>query len=252
MENNHCIYKLTFSDGKTYIGQCKGKSEDRWKNGEGYKGQDVYVPIIKEGWNNVKKEILESDLTAAQANALEKHYIQKYKSCINGYNRTNGGGCKEPKFLDNWELHDKLLHNIIEKIPQLASQGEDGLLTLAEIQELSLKEPKKKLIFESEFFGPRLKEVKLLSDPIEFFPGGDCDQYLWQFLKKWRVWRGNTDVITLIKTPWLDPDEKINDYCAFYIKDKKIREYYNKNREFPSIQDRSIQKYLKETYGIRY
>ena len=38
MENKYSIYKFTFSDGKTYIGQTKNSVEERWQNGEGYKG----------------------------------------------------------------------------------------------------------------------------------------------------------------------------------------------------------------------
>lgn len=90
--DNYSIYKFTFSDGKTYIGQAKMPVEERWKNGEGYKGQDVYVPITLEEWDNIKKEILHTNLTLKQANALEKHYIQKFNSIENGYNRNNGGG----------------------------------------------------------------------------------------------------------------------------------------------------------------
>ena len=89
--NDYSIYKFTFLDGKTYIGQAKGSVEKRWNNGEGYKGQDVYVPITLDGWDNVKKEILHTNLTLEQANSLEKHYIKKFDSIKKGYNRDEGG-----------------------------------------------------------------------------------------------------------------------------------------------------------------
>ena len=98
---NYTIYKFTFSDGKTYIGQTKEKIEDRWKNGEGYKGQDVYVPIVLEGWDNIKKEILHTNLTAEQADKLEKFYIKKFNSKNNGYNRTDGGGARKAFKINN-------------------------------------------------------------------------------------------------------------------------------------------------------
>ena len=50
------------------------------------------MPIILEGWDNIQKEILHVNLTAEQANQLEKHYIKKFNSITNGYNRTAGGG----------------------------------------------------------------------------------------------------------------------------------------------------------------
>lgn len=89
-ENNYKIYKFTFSDGKIYIGQTKMNLEERWQNGEGYKNQDVYVPITLDGWNNIQKEILHTNLTMEQANKLEQYYIKKYNSIKNGYNRNNG------------------------------------------------------------------------------------------------------------------------------------------------------------------
>lgn len=89
-DNNYKIYKFTFSDGKIYIGQTKMNLEERWRNGEGYKNQDVYVPITLEGWDNIQKEILHTNLTMEQANKLEKYYIKKYNSIKNGYNRNNG------------------------------------------------------------------------------------------------------------------------------------------------------------------
>lgn len=85
---NYTIYKFTFSDGKTYIGQTSQPVEQRWNHGEGYRGQDVYVPIILEGWNNIQKEILHTNLTRQQANQLERHYIKKFNSIQNGYNRS--------------------------------------------------------------------------------------------------------------------------------------------------------------------
>lgn len=91
MEENYKIYKFTFSDGKVYIGQTCQSLEERWANGEGYKNQDVYVPIVLEGWNNIQKEILHTGLTSEQADLLEQYYINKFDACKNGYNRTNGG-----------------------------------------------------------------------------------------------------------------------------------------------------------------
>lgn len=121
------IYKFTFSDGKTYIGQAKMPIEERWKNGEGYKGQDVYVPITLEGWNNVKKEVLHTNLTLEQANNLEKHYIQKFNSIKNGYNRKVGGGNSPTKTIIVSIPFDE--KNFLCIIPSLTS-----FLTYADLQ----------------------------------------------------------------------------------------------------------------------
>lgn len=92
MKENYTIYKFTFSDGKIYVGQTSQSIEERWKNGEGYRGQDVYVPIILEGWHNIQKEILHTGLTEEQANKLEKFYIKKFNSVEKGYNKNYGIG----------------------------------------------------------------------------------------------------------------------------------------------------------------
>lgn len=95
-----CIYKHTNKiNGKVYIGQTCQKPEDRWRNGEGYKGPTCfYYAIQKYGWDNFSHEILEDNIpTIDEANEKEKQYIQQYHSCVydlecNGYNSTFGGG----------------------------------------------------------------------------------------------------------------------------------------------------------------
>lgn len=142
MEQNYKIYKFTFSDGKVYIGQTGQELEERWKNGEGYKGQDVYVPIILDGWDNVQKEILHTNLTIEQANKLEKFYIKKYNSHLNGYNRTEGGGNtngKKEKNNVNVERLNELTEYLIQLCPALAASAPNKLLTFQELRELGKK-----------------------------------------------------------------------------------------------------------------
>lgn len=119
MSNNYTIYKLTFLNGKIYIGQTSKPVEERWQNGEGYKGQDVYVPIILEGWNNVKKEILHTDLTREQADKLEKYYIKKYNSIQNGYNKASGGSSANKEKIIEVNI-EKTLEELFEYIPKLS------------------------------------------------------------------------------------------------------------------------------------
>lgn len=99
----YCIYIHIFPNDKTYIGKAKGNPEHRWgKNGKGYmyknkKTGKYHSPkmanaILKYGWENIKHEILEINLTAEEACDKEKEYIKQYNSFgFNGYNMTLGG-----------------------------------------------------------------------------------------------------------------------------------------------------------------
>lgn len=88
-QNSYSIYKLTFPDEKIYIGQTCKSVEERWKNGKGYKDQKVYLPIILNGWEQIKKEILHTNLSKNQADELEQYYIKQFNSIENGYNQIN-------------------------------------------------------------------------------------------------------------------------------------------------------------------
>lgn len=79
----YSIYKHTNRfNGKCYIGQTK--CEDltrRWGGGNGYKGCNFfYSAILKYGWKSFAHEILETGLTAEQANDREQFYIALYRS----------------------------------------------------------------------------------------------------------------------------------------------------------------------------
>lgn len=94
----YCIYKHTCRvNGKSYIGQTCNRPSRRWKgSGRGYEDQVFGRAIQKYGWENFTHEILERDLTLAQANEREKYWIAYYHTYINdpncnGYNLTPGG-----------------------------------------------------------------------------------------------------------------------------------------------------------------
>ena len=84
-------------NNKKYFGITSQKDYSRWRHGEGYKNQPVfYAAIQKYGWENFNHEVICTDLTQAEAKALEKEYINKYHTYINdpysaGYNTTIGG-----------------------------------------------------------------------------------------------------------------------------------------------------------------
>lgn len=90
--NNHLIYKYTSPSGKSYIGQTKDfkrrKTEHERPNGcIAFSGA-----IRKYGIENFIITILEDNLTLAEANILEEHYIKEHNTLIpNGYNLRSGG-----------------------------------------------------------------------------------------------------------------------------------------------------------------
>lgn len=64
----------------------------RWNGGRGYKTCIYfYNAILKYGWDNIKHEILFTDLEEKRAKSLEIELIRHYKSLGISYNMTNGG-----------------------------------------------------------------------------------------------------------------------------------------------------------------
>lgn len=77
MVENWSIYRHTFPDGKVYIGKTKESPEERWGlYGRNYQNQrKVFNAILAFGWNNIKHEVLYSNLTAEEASAKEQELI---------------------------------------------------------------------------------------------------------------------------------------------------------------------------------
>lgn len=96
-ENRFYVYKHIFPNDKVYIGITSQKPASRWGvNGVGYERQPrINNAINKYGWDNVKHEILYSNLTHDEACEKEVELIAKYNSTKKdfGYNMTNGGEC---------------------------------------------------------------------------------------------------------------------------------------------------------------
>lgn len=92
---NYKVYVHIFPNGKKYVGITRQKTKKRWQNGKGYQGQFVYNAILKYGWNNIKHEILYTNLTKEEAEQKEIDLIKLFKSNERqyGYNIQNGGNC---------------------------------------------------------------------------------------------------------------------------------------------------------------
>lgn len=92
------IYKITFPDGKCYIGQSinlKRRLSD-YKHLRCKKQKAVYGALLKFGVNSIKIEIIEqfetTDDITDKLNKLEIKYIKEFNSIYpNGYNLNAGG-----------------------------------------------------------------------------------------------------------------------------------------------------------------
>lgn len=90
--NNYIVYKHTSPSKKCYIGITCRKPERRWGKGNGYKTQILFYRAIKKyGWDNIKHEILYSNLTEEEAKSKEMELIKHYKELNLSYNITDGG-----------------------------------------------------------------------------------------------------------------------------------------------------------------
>ena len=91
---NYCVYKHTTPNDKVYIGLTGQALDKRWRDGDGYRTQLFYRAIQKYGWDNIKHEVLEDNLSYEDACKKEIYYIQKYNSTNKnfGYNVAVGGG----------------------------------------------------------------------------------------------------------------------------------------------------------------
>ena len=96
-KNCWTVYCHNTPSGKRYIGITSQKPEKRWHNGRGYKNTLFGRAIEKYGWENIKHEILDTELDEFTAKCLEEYYIFSYQTYIGfkddckGYNLTIGG-----------------------------------------------------------------------------------------------------------------------------------------------------------------
>ena len=89
------VYKHTCPNGKMYVGITSRSVSERWgKYGYRYKkNRHFWNAIMKYGWDNIKHEILATNLTLEEAGKLEQSLIQQYQLMDRrfGYNNTSGG-----------------------------------------------------------------------------------------------------------------------------------------------------------------
>ena len=92
---NYVVYAhINKTNRKIYIGITSQKPENRWRNGDGYKGcVHFYNAILKYGWDGFDHEIFASNLTQEEAANMERILIKKLntQNIEYGYNLAEGG-----------------------------------------------------------------------------------------------------------------------------------------------------------------
>ena len=92
--NNYTVYKhVNKTNSKVYIGITSQTTEQRWKNGKGYKSMYFERAINKYGWNGFEHIIIAQNLSKEDACELERILIKAYNATNTkyGYNQTLGG-----------------------------------------------------------------------------------------------------------------------------------------------------------------
>ena len=86
----YCVYMHTFPNGMRYVGitEYGDCPNERWKNGFGYeKNKVMFSAIVKYGWDNIKHEILQDNLSKRDAWEMEHRLVDELDLVRNGYNR---------------------------------------------------------------------------------------------------------------------------------------------------------------------
>ena len=115
---NYIVYKHTTPSNKIYIGITGINVERRWQKGRNYKSNKYFNnAILKYGWDNIKHEILFTNLSKEEAEAKEIELIKLYKSnnIKYGYNIENGGNA-------TGKLSEETKHKI-----SVANKGKIGI-----------------------------------------------------------------------------------------------------------------------------
>jgi group I intron endonuclease len=88
----YCIYKLTGSNGKSYVGMTSNFRKRMSYHARQHNGTEISNEIVKNGIDSFSKEVLYSGLTKELAIEMECFCIRKYKTLWpDGYNLMTGG-----------------------------------------------------------------------------------------------------------------------------------------------------------------
>ena len=125
ISGQYIVYKLTFPNGKIYIGLTSRPLAKRWNKGKGYNNQPAISQAIKDagGWENVKKEILVDGTTKCMAGKFEHFFVVIFNSqWPNGYNKDGGGFAGYKRCRDTVEKYTSPRKKPIAKISNETSE----------------------------------------------------------------------------------------------------------------------------------
>ena len=90
---NSSVYLLTVPNGKGYVGYSDGPLDERWKNGDGYKGHpEFFADIEKYGWENIGKRAVMRGMSKQVVRNCEPFFIKWFNTqWPHGYNKDSGG-----------------------------------------------------------------------------------------------------------------------------------------------------------------
>jgi group I intron endonuclease len=136
------VYRIISPSGKSYIGITKRTFVVRWKqhckDARTKPHVKFHYAIRKYGEDAFVHEILEEVETRELASVLEKFYIEKFDSFINGYNMTTGGE-------NNFELSEESK----AKISKFHKGRKKSPQQVENMKKIKLTEDQKKKISEN-------------------------------------------------------------------------------------------------------
>lgn len=117
MKFSYSVYKHTAPNGKVYIGITSQYPLYRWSNGNGYKhNSHFYSAILKYGWDNIKHEVLYTNLDKQTACAIERELISIYKSNNHEYGYNNSTGGEKSALGSHWKQSESHRCKISESL----------------------------------------------------------------------------------------------------------------------------------------
>lgn len=142
---DYCVYVHTTPSKKRYVGITKQNPKKRWGNGNGYKGQVFYKAVEKYGWDNIKHEILYSNLDEEEAKKIEKKLISDYKTLQRnyGYNASIGG--------DTGQTDSYMCRDAVELYWFLRRCGYDEALEVAKYWKFLCEDKLEAQVFNNAF-----------------------------------------------------------------------------------------------------
>lgn len=108
------VYRHTLPDGKIYIGITSKSLSERWVNGFGYEKQHkFFTQIVKYGWDNIKHEVVASNLDEKSVRVMEQSLINEIVSkdpikCLNTHGAKRNGDTKNALYYLPFREDDRI------------------------------------------------------------------------------------------------------------------------------------------------